>query len=129
MTQSKREAEMNSNDDKRGIEMSTFNELQESAGLEFVIELIEAFVDDAPRQLQAMRDALSRGDEATFRRGAHTLKSNGNTFGAHGFSALARQLELSKMSELAAEGQVLLQRLEGEYQRAAQALQELCHAT
>ncbi|WP_310389414.1 Hpt domain-containing protein [Roseateles sp.] len=118
---------MNSN--RSSIDMSTFTELQDAAGADFVVELIETFIDDAPQQLQALRDALGRGDEAGFRRSAHTLKSNGNTFGALAFSALARDLELCKMSDLGAQGQVLLQRLEGEYRLAAQALKELRHAT
>ena len=110
------------------IDMDIFSELQGSAGADFVVELIETFIVDAPRQLLALRDALRRGDEVAVRRGAHTLKANGNTFGAHAFSALARQLELSPLGELGVQGQVLLQRLAGEYLRAAQALLELSHA-
>ena len=118
---------MNSN--VSSIDMGIFTELQDAAGADFVIELIETFIDDAPPQLRALREALSRGDEATFRRSAHTLKSNGSTFGALDFSALARDLELCKMSDLGERGQVLVQRLEDEYSRVAQALKELSHAT
>ena len=111
------------------IDMGTFTELQDSAGADFVVELIETFVDEAPQQVLALREAMSQGDDALFRRSAHTLKSNGSTFGALAFSALARELELSKLSDLGAEGPLMLQRLEDEYSRAAQALKELCHAT
>jgi HPt (histidine-containing phosphotransfer) domain-containing protein len=111
------------------IDMRTFSELQEAAGADFVIELIETFIDEAPQQLRVLREALSRGDEVAFRRSAHTLKSNGNTFGALAFSAVAREMELRKLGDLGEQAQVLLQRLEDEYSRAAQALKELCHAT
>ena len=39
------------------IDMGTFTELQDSAGADFVIELIETFVDEAPQQLLALREA------------------------------------------------------------------------
>jgi HPt (histidine-containing phosphotransfer) domain-containing protein len=73
--------------------MNTFNALKESTGADFIGELIDAFLDDAPTALKQMRTALANGDVDTFRREAHSLKSNAATFGAMELSALAKELE------------------------------------
>jgi histidine phosphotransfer protein HptB len=44
--------------------------------------------------LAELRSARAAGSAERFRRAAHSLKSNGNTFGATGLADLARALEL-----------------------------------
>ena len=44
--------------------------------------------------LDDLRDALAARDADRFRRAAHSLKSNSNTFGARTLGAMARDLEL-----------------------------------
>lgn len=75
------------------IDQSTFNELKQMSGEDFINELIDAFLDDAPNMLRNMQSALETGDVETFRRNAHSLKSNANTFGALGLGTLAKELE------------------------------------
>jgi HPt (histidine-containing phosphotransfer) domain-containing protein len=106
------------------IDAAVFAELQQSTGAEFVVELVDAFLDEAPQLLAQMRQALARGDAASLRRAAHSLKSNGQTFGAAEFAALARELE---QGGTAAVSPGALERLEALFARAAAALQELCH--
>ena len=43
--------------------------------------------------IQNMQAALAKQDVDSFRRNAHSLKSNANTFGALELGALARELE------------------------------------
>jgi len=76
------------------IEQSTFNELKQMSGADFINELIDAFLDDAPNMMQNMRTALNTKDVESFRRNAHSLKSNANTFGATELGALAKELEM-----------------------------------
>jgi CheY-like chemotaxis protein/nitrogen-specific signal transduction histidine kinase len=57
-------------------------------------ELVELFLDDGPRVLQELRDALAAGDAARVRRAAHTLKSSAGTFGAADAGAAAERLEI-----------------------------------
>ena len=40
------------------IDRSTFKALQDTAGDEFVVELVDTFLVDGPCMLQALRDAL-----------------------------------------------------------------------
>ena len=76
------------------IDQLTFNELKQMSGADFINELIDAFLDDAPNMMQNMRTALNTKDVESFRRNAHSLKSNANTFGATELGALAKELEM-----------------------------------
>jgi HPt (histidine-containing phosphotransfer) domain-containing protein len=76
------------------LDLNTFNTLKESTGEDFIVELIDAFFEDAVTQMADMKSALASNDAETFRRAAHSLKSNAATFGATDLTALARELEM-----------------------------------
>ena len=75
------------------IDMNTFNSLKESTGADYIGELIDTFLDDAPNLLAQMNSALANNDAESFRRAAHSMKSNAATFGAMELSLLAKELE------------------------------------
>ena len=75
------------------IDQKTFEELKQISGEDFISELIDAFLDDAPNMIQNMQSALDSKDVESFRRSAHSMKSNANTFGATELGALAKELE------------------------------------
>ena len=75
------------------IDKATFEELKQMSGEDYINELIDAFLDDAPNMIAEMRVALGRQDVESFRRNAHSLKSNANTFGATELGVLAKELE------------------------------------
>lgn len=75
------------------IDKATFEELKSLSGAEFINELIDAFLEEAPNMIQNMRTALETKDAESFRRNAHSLKSNANTFGATELGMLAKELE------------------------------------
>ena len=103
------------------IDMTVFKELQEAAGDEFVIELVGTFLEEAPLMLKELRDAQAVGLADVFRRAAHSLKSNSNTFGAVRLGVMARDLELGGMITDTAP----IEAVEAEYQTVATALKEL----
>ena len=107
------------------IDRAVFAELQATAGDEFVRELVATFLTEAPAMLAELEDALGADDADRFRRTAHSLKSNGNTFGARAFAAMAKELELGGMAPVRSAGGAPLAALEDEYKRVAQALTEL----
>ena len=76
------------------IDQATFNELKQMSGADFINELIDAFLDDAPMMIETMYTALEKKDVESFRRNAHSLKSNANTFGATELGVLAKEVEL-----------------------------------
>ena len=63
------------------------------SGEDYINELIDAFLEDAPNMIAAMQTAISTQDVESFRRNAHSLKSNANTFGATELGVLAKELE------------------------------------
>lgn len=75
------------------INKATFEELKGLSGADFINELIDAFLEDGPTMIQNMQTALKNNDVETFRRNAHSLKSNANTFGATELGMLAKELE------------------------------------
>lgn len=77
------------------IDLNTFNDLKESTGADYIGELIDAFLDDAPNLFMQMKSALTNKDAESFRRAAHSMKSNAATFGAMELSKLAKELEAS----------------------------------
>jgi HPt (histidine-containing phosphotransfer) domain-containing protein len=75
------------------IDKAMFEELKQMSGTDFINELIDAFLEDAPNMIRNIRTALETKDTESFRRNAHSLKSNALTFGATELGALARELE------------------------------------
>jgi HPt (histidine-containing phosphotransfer) domain-containing protein len=75
------------------IDKATFEELKQMSGEDFINELIDAFLDDGPNMLNNLQTALETGDVEAFRRNAHSLKSNANTFGATELGVQAKELE------------------------------------
>ena len=75
------------------INPTTFEELRQISGDEILDELIQAFLDEAPVMVSDLHAAFESGDVETFRRNAHSLKSNALTFGAEELAAVARELE------------------------------------
>lgn len=103
------------------IDPATFAELQEAAGADFVGELIDTFLEEAPQMLAELRAAQAAGSADAFRRAAHSIKSNANTFGALRLGERALTLELGGLVSDAAD----VDALEAEYAGAAAALKAL----
>ena len=103
------------------IDRTTFEELKQMSGEDFINELINAFLDDAPKMIENMQAALAARDVESFRRNAHSLKSNANTFGAAELAASAKELEfMAKENNLE-----IGNRLEVLQETLARALEEL----
>jgi histidine phosphotransfer protein HptB len=76
------------------IDTSVFKDLSEAMGAEFAVELVNTFLSDAPNMIAELKDAMAGGDADTFRRAAHSIKSNAEVFGASMLADQARSLEL-----------------------------------
>ena len=113
--------------DEPVIDHPVYAELQDTAGAGFVAELVDTFLEEAPGMLAELRNARADAHAERFRRAAHSLKSNGNTFGALKLAALARDLELKGLDADPGRDAVALAGLETEYARAATALKALRH--
>ena len=117
------------------IDLAVFEELRDTAGADFVAELVGTFLEEAPLLMAELREARAAGvaqprptarihSAPSFQRAAHSLKSNAHTFGGTELGGLARELELGGLDSASDQR---LQALEAAYARAAAALKELQH--
>jgi CheY-like chemotaxis protein len=111
--------------DEVSLEPDAIKHLRDLGGDEFIAEVVDIFLTDAPVLIATLRSALERQDAEELRRAAHTLKSNGSTFGAVTFAELCRSVE-----QHAKEGRLdgvpqLLDRVEHEYRVLEEALASL----
>jgi len=107
------------------IDPPTFQALKEMSGADFMPELIDTFLDDAPNMMDEMRRALAAGDVETFRRTAHSFKSNCRTFGALGLAELASQLEFIARENRLPDVGDKLDHLASDYKQVASTLKGL----
>jgi CheY-like chemotaxis protein/HPt (histidine-containing phosphotransfer) domain-containing protein len=77
------------------LDPAALENLREMMGgdAEFLSELIDTFLEDAPQLLADMHQTVEQGDAAGLRLAAHSLKSNSADFGAMALSNLCRELE------------------------------------
>ncbi len=77
------------------LDQSALDNLLAMAGddADFVDEIVDAFLADAPGELEGIRAALAAGDPASVVRPAHTIKGMSLNLGATRVAGLARQLE------------------------------------
>ena len=92
---------------------------------EFLADLIDTFLKDAPQMLSDMRQALKTGDAAVLRRIAHSLKSNSASFGAMALGELCRELEMIGKANLLDGADELITRADTEFIRVQAALETL----
>jgi HPt (histidine-containing phosphotransfer) domain-containing protein len=121
----RRDREEDSSESEVSLEAAALKQLRDLGGDEFIAEVVDIFLADAPALIASLRSALDGQDTEELRRAAHTLKSNGSTFGAVAFSELCRTVE-----QRAKEGRLdgvseLLDRIEREYKVLQEALASL----
>jgi len=75
---------------------------------ELLQEIAQLFLDEYPRVLDQLRDALSRGDARAIERTAHGLKGSVSNFGAPAAVEAARMIEaMGRAQQVEEVGQVL----------------------
>lgn len=112
---------------KSVVDQTVFDALKEMVGEDFIGELLDTFLEDAPQLIAALGKALEAGDAEAFRRSAHSLKSNAASFGAKVLSEQAKALEMVGREGHLDHAQSQLETLSAEYQKVAQALKKLRH--
>jgi signal transduction histidine kinase/DNA-binding response OmpR family regulator/HPt (histidine-containing phosphotransfer) domain-containing protein len=85
--------------------------------------VMRIFLDDAPRRLAALRDAVAGGDAATAREVAHSLKGSSLSVGAPRLAHAFSDLEHASGEPPSADAPAVLARAEEEYTRVRAALE------
>ena len=86
-------------------------------------EMIECYLEEAPKLLSTIAQAIEEQDAVQLRSGAHTLKASSATLGAMTLSNLCRKLEVMSRIGNTEYGVEKLPQLEAEYERVKIALQ------
>ena len=105
------------------MEAGAIARLDRIGGSGFVIEMIELFLENAPRRLDAARQAYDREDAAALHRAVHSLKSTAANLGARSLQATAESAESRARSEDMDAIPPLLDDLERDYEEAREALE------
>jgi PAS domain S-box-containing protein len=92
---------------------------------ELLVEMIQLFLDDAPRLMAAMHAALEQGDMPVLERSAHSMKGAAGNLSAHVTVAAAAQLENDAKNAQAESSRVSLGTLEAAVERLFPVLVDL----
>jgi signal transduction histidine kinase/DNA-binding NarL/FixJ family response regulator len=87
-------------------------------------EMIDCYLEEAPKLLQAIAAAVAQGDMIALRQAAHTLKSSSATLGATTLSRLCKELEATSRTGNTEAKLDQVPQIEAEYERVKAALQE-----
>lgn len=107
------------------IDQAAFTKFFDSLGgdVDFLKELVEAYLDSSPELFGSMQQAIMTGDAPALQRAAHSLKSGSASFGAVTFASACKELEeLGKMGMLT-QADNKLKALEAAYSEVVVALQ------
>lgn len=108
------------------IDMNRLNEFKEfdDEALTMTREVVALFVEDVPRRLQAVEEALAAGDAPALSRAAHALKGAAGNIGAVAVQAMATTLEADALHGVPPDGPARLDRLRELLVRTGEALRE-----
>ena len=98
-----------------------FEKIQAEGEPDLVVELIDLYLEDAPRKLAVMLEAAAGADEEFLRRAAHSLKGSSASLGAFGAASLCAELERADCAGSPGRAGALLERLGRELERVREA--------
>lgn len=102
--------------------LASFEEVQMDDEPDLIVELIDLYLDDAPRQIAFMQTAIAETDATSLKRTAHGLKGSSANLGILHVTALCEELEHADHSDSFQHAELLLARIGSEYERARQVL-------
>ena len=101
--------------------LASYEEAQIEGEPDFVVELIDLYLDEVPRLFDSLHTAIQNNDSTTAKRAAHSLRGSSGNLGVLQMAAIAGELEhLANPSGTSATQ--LLQSLEIEFQRVKEIL-------
>ncbi len=107
------------------LDAGALQNLRDLGGDDFLREVVETFLTDAPALIASLRSSLEQQNGEELRRAAHTLKSNGATLGAEEFAELCRTVEQQVKAARLDDLSQLVDRVEQEFPPLRDALNSL----
>ena len=106
------------------IALTALADAQEEGEPDLIVELIDLYLDDAPKLVGDIQRAAKRGDAIAIKRAAHALKGSSGSMGVSQVAELCKVFEQLNSVELDHRSEVLLPLLVREFDRARDALLE-----
>jgi two-component system, sensor histidine kinase and response regulator len=104
--------------------IAAIRQLQSPGAPDVLRQVMETYLDDAPKLIDGMRTNLHAGNVDGLRRAAHSLKSSSASLGAKHLSALAKEVEMAARANELAGVEPKIRTIELAYLRAADALKK-----
>lgn len=107
------------------LDAAALQELKEMAGeeaSEIVVEVINCYLEDSPKLLDAITQAITEGNAEVLRRSAHSLRSSSASLGATSLSQLSKELEYIGRGGNTEGADVIFSQAKAEYERVEAAL-------
>ena len=101
--------------------LTGLDEAQVDGEPDLIVELIDLYLKDTPHRIESMQQALTRTDDLTLVRAAHSLKGSSATLGASQMAAMCEELEQTVAAALFQGVVVVLAGLELEFSRVQKA--------
>ncbi len=111
----RRSGEARSDETAIDLDADALENLRQLGGDDFLREVVDVFLADAPALIAAVRRSLEQEEGEELRRAAHTLKSNAATLGAEAFAELCRAVEQQAKAGRLDDLSPLVDRIEQEY--------------
>ena len=99
------------------VDMRVLDRLEALGGNDFLVELIDDFLEDIETVAQELRVAVQKGDAVQFRSNAHAMRSATANIGARGLSDLCQDWQGISAADLVRNGPVHMRRLAAELER------------
>ena len=105
------------------LEAAALDRLLRIGGQEFVVEMIELFLENAPERLRAARAAHEQSDHQALYRAAHSLKSTAANLGARRLQHAAERTEARASAKDTVALQPLLDEMNRRYDQVRERLE------
>jgi HPt (histidine-containing phosphotransfer) domain-containing protein len=111
------------------LDSAALDRLKEWGGEKLLSQMVRLFLENSPARMEQIRGGVDGGDIVESEKGAHSLKSSAANVGAEELRALATSMEHHASEKEQAAAAALLPELEGAYERARAALEEIDRET
>ncbi len=111
------------------LDNSKLRELERLGGPDFVLGLVEGFLEDAAETLRQMEEAARKGEQSAFRGHAHTMCSGAANIGARRIDELCRPWSTARDTDVLERVEANLGRLAEELNRLRRSLAQMRSAT
>lgn len=101
--------------------LATYDEAQMEGEPDFVVELIDIYLEEVPRLFDTLRKSIANKDRNIARRAAHSLRGSSANLGVLQMSAIAGELEHLE-NNYSTDAPELLLSLQSEFERVKEIL-------